>query len=135
MINRWKRDTSALTAIEFALTAPVLLAFIFVLIEGGRLEWTRQVLQEVNTNAVRCMTLGQDICGSTSAVQGYARSRGLAWGVSLDNATITVATDQTCGGVSGMNRITIALPYNSVIGLLPAAPNVLSSTACYPAIS
>lgn len=135
MINRWKRDTSALTAIEFALTAPVLLAFIFVLIEGGRLEWTRQVLQEVNTNAMRCMTLGQDICGSTSAVQSYARSRGLAWGVSLDNATITVAAGQTCGGVSGMNRITIALPYNSVIGLLPAAPKLLSSTACYPAIS
>jgi Flp pilus assembly protein TadG len=128
-------DQGGVTAVEFALIAPVLLMFMFLLIEGGRMEWTQQTLQEVSTNTARCMALGQDACSSTSAIQSYAQSRGSAWGVSLASATITATTGQTCAGVSGMSRISISLPYRSVMNLLPIAQQALTATACYPSIS
>lgn len=128
-------DRQAVTAVEFALLAPVLLMFMFLLIEGGRMEWTQQTLQEVSTNTARCMALGQDACNSTAAIQSYAQSRGSAWGVSLASATITATTGQTCNGVSGMSRISISLPYRSVMNLLPIAQQALTASACFPSVS
>lgn len=128
-------DQHGVTAVEFALIAPVLLMFMFLLIEGGRMEWTQQTLQEVSTNTARCMALGQDACNSTAAIQSYAQSRGSAWGVSLANATITAATGQTCSGVSGMSKISISLPYHSVMNLLPIAQQALTASSCYPSVS
>ncbi|WP_353204867.1 TadE family protein, partial [Sphingomonas sp.] len=121
-------------AVEFALVAPVLLAFIFLLIEGGRLEWTQQALQEVASNAARCMALGTAPCADTPSIQGYAAARGLAWGVSFSAATTTVTANTTCSSVSGMNKITISLPYGGVTRLLPIAPSALTASACVPSI-
>lgn len=128
-------EQRASTAIEFALVAPVLLTFIFLLVEGGRMEWTQQLLQEVATNTARCMALGQDNCNSTTATQSYAQARSQAWGVSLANATITVTSNQSCGNATGMSKVSIVLPYRSVIGLLPAAPQSLSAVACSPTVN
>lgn len=130
-----RADRRGAAALEFALVAPVLLGFIFLLIEGGRMEWTKQVVQEVTTNTARCMALGTTSCGTSSAIQAYARARGLARGVSLATATITVAANQTCQSVTGMNKVTISLPYHGVTGLLPLAPSALATSACYPSIS
>ena len=129
-------DKRGASAVEFALLAPVLLAFIILLIEGGRMQWTQQVIQEVASNAARCMALGTTDCASTAEIQSYARRRSSGWGVSLANATITPAANQTCNSIVGMNRVTITLPYSTVAGnLLPAAPDRLLASACFPSIA
>jgi Flp pilus assembly protein TadG len=134
-IRRCIRENDGASAVEFALVAPVLLAFIFLLIEGGRMEWTQQALQEVASNTARCMALGTTACADTLSIKAYARKRGVAWGISLSAATITVAANQTCSAVTGMNKITISLPYGSATGLLPRAPSSLNASACFPSVS
>ena len=128
-------DSRGASAVEFALLAPVLLAFILLLIEGGRMEWTQQVLQEVSSNSARCMALGTISCNSTTAVQSYATALSLKRGVSLATATITVASNQTCSSVSGMNKVSITLPYQVGSGLLPAGPTSLQASACFPSVT
>jgi Flp pilus assembly protein TadG len=131
----FKGSSRAATAVEFALVAPVFLTFIFLLIEGGRMEWTQQALQEVTFNSARCMALGTTSCSSTSAIQSYATSLASSRGISLANATITVASNQTCHSVSGMNRVFISLPYQVASGRLPAGPTSLQASACFPSVS
>ncbi len=128
-------NRSGASAVEFALVAPVLLVFILLLVEGGRMEWTRQTIQEVAANSARCMALGTASCNSDSAVQAYARSLAVDRGVSLGKATVTTAANQTCNAVSGMNRVSIALPYRVASGLLPAGPTSLEASACFPTVS
>jgi len=129
-------DVRGATAIEFALVAPVLLAFIMLLIEGGRMEWTRQAIQEVAVNTARCMAVGQTECTTDAGILRYARQRGNDWGVSMAAATITPRVNQTCNSVAGMRRVDISLPYRSAVGkLIPAVPQQLTAMSCFPAIS
>ena len=129
-------DARGATAVEFALVAPVLLAFIMLLIEGGRMEWTRQAIQEVAVNTARCMAVGQTECTTDAGIVRYARQRGNDWGVSMAAATITPSVNQTCNSVGGMRRVDISLPYRSAVGkLIPAVPQELSAASCFPAIS
>lgn len=123
------------SVVEFALVAPVLLAFIFLLLEGGRMEWTRQVLQEVANNSSRCMALGTPSCSSDVTVQAYARSLALHRGVSLSSAVVTTGANQTCNTVSGMNRVSILLPYRVAGGMIATGSISLQAYACFPSIS
>ncbi|MBY8821277.1 TadE/TadG family type IV pilus assembly protein [Sphingomonas colocasiae] len=129
-------DRRGASAVEFALVAPVLFAFIMLLIEGGRMEWTRQAIQEVAVNTARCMAVGKSECASNAQIIQYARSRGRDWGVSLTAATITPSVNQTCNAVAGMRRVDINLPYRTVVALLfPGVPRQLRASACFPAIT
>jgi len=51
-------DRRGVTAVEFALVAPVFMMFMFLIIDGARIVWTYQTLQEVATNSARCAALG-----------------------------------------------------------------------------
>jgi Flp pilus assembly protein TadG len=128
-------DCRGTSAVEFALVGPVLLVFVLLLIEGGRMEWTQQALFEVATESARCMALATTSCNSTSAIQTYTRALAQARGISLANATITVSSNQTCNSVTGMNEVAISLPYQVMGGLLPAGPSTLQASACFPSVS
>jgi len=133
---RLLRDRCGATVVEFALVAPVLLGFIILIVEGGRMEWTRQAIQEVAVNTARCMAVGRTECETDAGVIQYARQRGRDWGVSLAAATITPRVNQTCNAVTGMRRVDISLPYQSVVGtLIPAMPTQLEAASCFPAIA
>ena len=129
-------DKHGASVVEFALVAPVLLAFIMLLIEGGRMEWTRQAIQEVAVNTARCMAVGKNECASNPGIIQYAQQRGNDWGVSLAAATITPSVNHTCNAVAGMRRVDIDLPYQTVVGMLfPGVPRQLQASACFPAIT
>lgn len=135
-ILAWIADKRGATVVEFALVAPVLLGFVMLLIEGGRMEWTRQAIQEVAVNTARCMAVGRSECASNAEVIQYARQRGSDWGVSLSAATITPSVNQTCNAVAGMRRVDINLPYQTVVGaMFPGVPRQLQASACFPAIT
>ncbi len=136
VFNAAWRHVGGASAVEFAILAPVLLGFIFLIIEGSRLLWTEQAIQEVAANAARCMAIGTAPCKTSAEVQAFAQSRGADRGVTLTLQTIATASNQTCNGATGMSKVTITLPYTSPIkGLLPGAPSTLQAVACYPAIT
>ena len=47
----WRKDVRGATAVEFAMIAPVLLMFIFGILEFGRAMWVHNALQQTATNA------------------------------------------------------------------------------------
>jgi Flp pilus assembly protein TadG len=135
MIRALLRNRRGASAVEFALIAPVLIAFILLLIEGGRMLWTQQALQEVASATARCMALGVEGCETPAAAAQFARARGPERGVSLAAATVTPLANQTCNGEGGMTRVAIVLPFRIAGGLLPGGPSELDASACYPALS
>ncbi|MCC2975072.1 pilus assembly protein [Sphingomonas sp. PL-96] len=135
MIRAFLRSRRGASAVEFALVAPVLLAFILLLIEGGRMLWTQQALQEVASATARCLALGAEGCETPAAAAQFARARGPARGISLVGATITPRLNQTCNGTAGMAQVAIVLPFQVAGGLLPGGPSELDASACYPALS
>ena len=133
-VRRSLADSRGVSAVEFALVAPVLLAFILMLIEGGRMVWTQQALQQVADQSARCMAVGPESCNTTAKVQTYAQTVAQSRGISIANGTITPSANQTCNAVTGMNKVEIVVPYQVATGLLPVGPRQLTASACYPSI-
>ena len=72
MLHLLRGDRRGVTAVEFALVAPVFMMFMFLIIDGGRAVWTYQTLQEVASNSARCAALGLTGCKTQAEVQQRA---------------------------------------------------------------
>lgn len=112
---------SGATAIEMAVILPVLLLFVFGVIEFGNLLWTQVTLDYASESAARCHAVNENLCGTVADTQAYAASR--AVGLSVPPSTFTVTTE-SCG-----KRVTATMPFDFLV--LPYAVTVYSS-ACYP---
>jgi Flp pilus assembly protein TadG len=128
-------DRTGLAAIEFAVLVPVFLSFILLLIAGAGLAWAQEVLQETAQSTARCMAAEPTTCATTSAIQTYATTRAANDGLTLTSATITPLSNQTCNGVTGMNQVTISMPYQPLSGTLFSGMITLNAVACYPTIA
>lgn len=126
-------------AVEFALLAPTFLLFLFLLLDGGRMMFAKQSLNELATATARCMATKQSACANASSTQDWAVSRGLARNnLQLTSRNVTIDTAATCGGVSNMIQATITMPWKKgAMTLLPqsVAPSSLTATACFPTIT
>jgi Flp pilus assembly protein TadG len=126
-------------AVEFALLAPTFLMFLFLLLDGGRMMFAKQSLNELATATARCMATKQATCADPSSTRNWAVSRGLARGnLQLTSNNVTINTAATCGGVSNMIQATISMPWKKgAMMLLPqsVAPGSLTATACFPTIT
>jgi Flp pilus assembly protein TadG len=136
---RLARDQKGAGAVEFALIAPTFLMFLFLVLDGGRMMFAKQSLNELATATARCMATKQSNCATTSGTQSWAVARGLARSnLQIASADVVLNTNATCGGVSGMIQATISMPWKKgAMNLLPqsAAPGTLSATACFPTIT
>lgn len=129
-------DRRATAAVEFALVAPVFLMFMFLIIDGSRMVWTYQTLQEVATNSARCAALKLAACIDNSSVQTYAAARAVASGVPLTAASVTLTPAATCQATAGMVKVGIAMAYQgATTRLLPTSVTTLTTEACFPAQS
>lgn len=134
-IRIFARDRAGAALVEFALLAPVMLAMLFALIEGGRLYWVKQTLNEVAYTTARCMSVSS-ACASDDAPQSYAVERARDYAILVDLSDVTVAENTTCRGVTGSNEVSITHHFNSPAkGLLPFLPDELSAIACFPVLS
>ena len=133
----WQRLRSCqkgASAVEFALIAPVFFLMLFGVIEGGRMIWTRQTLDEVAFSTARCMSLEID-CPDEASQREYAKVRAANYGVAIANGNITVTGNTTCQGYAGANAVTIRKAFNSpVTGFVPGMDGTLVATACYPVL-
>jgi len=109
-------------AVEFGLLAPVLLLFLFGIVEGGRMLWTVNALHYSVQEAARCASINTTACGTASQIQTFAAGRSGA--VFAD--TVFTATVTGCG-----NRVSASytMPLN-----IPFMSHSISLTAqsCYP---
>lgn len=123
------------TAVEFALVAPVFLMFMMLLLEGGRMLWTQQTLQQIAFAAVRCSALAATACANDTATRTYAVAQRAAGTRTLTTAMVAVtpsSTGTTCAA-TGMRVVTITMPFQATIfHLLPAAPANVIARACFP---
>jgi len=138
---RFARDQVGGVVVEFALVAPTFLMFIFLILDGGRMLFAKQSLNEVATATARCAALKATGCADTSSAQTWAISRGLARdNVKLLPANVEVLTGANviCNGVANMAKATISMTWKKgAMTLLPqsVAPSTLTSVACFPIAS
>ncbi|TAK07099.1 MAG: pilus assembly protein [Rhizorhabdus sp.] len=135
-MRRLLSDRRGVTAVEFALVAPVFMMFMFLIIDGARAVWTYQALQEVATNSARCAALGVTGCKTSADVQSYAVARAAASGVKLTAAAVTLTNAATCSSVAGMTKVAISSAYQGAsTKLLPSSVTTLNTESCFPTAS
>lgn len=132
--------TRGTTALEFAITAPVLLLLLFGGLEYGRMVWTKQALQLAGDQTARCVAILGTACSTPSA---YAVSTAatfgaaglLASGVAVDNKPPGTTLATACNPPSGNTavRVKLTLTFSSpVTSLIPGLGKTLTTTSCYP---
>lgn len=133
---RLARDQIGGSLVEFALLAPTFLMFIFLLLDGSRMLFTKQALNEVATATARCAAVKGTGCDTTTNAQSWAIARGLARdNLQVTNAVVDVVT---CNGIANMSRATVSTVWKKgAMTLLPqsVAPSSFTSVACFPIAS
>jgi Flp pilus assembly protein TadG len=135
-MTRLLRDRHGVTATEFALVAPAFLMFMFLMIDGARMVWTYQALQEIATNSARCAALGATGCKTSTEVQGYAVARAAANGIRLATGAVTLTSAATCSSIAGMTKVAISSAYQGAsTKLLPSSLTAMNTESCFPTAS
>jgi Flp pilus assembly pilin Flp len=133
-IPRWllrlvARDRDGATAVEFALVAPLMFAFIFGIIEVGHLLWTVGALNMAVEDAARCASVSNvssppsTLCDTQTHLQTYAVGRTL--GMTVPASTFTLSTP-ACGYL-----VSASYPFTPMVGYIPMSLTITAS-ACYP---
>jgi Flp pilus assembly protein TadG len=128
-------DQIGAVAMEFALVAPTFLMFVFLILDGGRMLFFKQSLNEVAAATARCYAIQAQGCTSVTSTQGWAVARGLTRDNLKLSASDVVVTTTSCNGIANMARAQISATWQKgAMTLLPqsVAPSTLTSTACYP---
>lgn len=131
------RDRRGASAVEFALVLPALLMMIFLILDGGRMMFTKQALNELAAAGARCAALHPASCATPPLTQQWVADRGNQRSqLRLTTAMVTVSQSASCNGRSGMAQVTVAMPFpKGAMNLLPQSdtPATLTATSCFPA--
>jgi uncharacterized membrane protein len=111
-------------AVEMAIILPVLLLFVFGLIDFARLIWTQASLDYAVESAARCAAIDATQCGSAIQVQDYAVSK--AFGLDVSPSAFSVAA-APCG-----KRVSADFSFEFVVPWLATGSLALTAEACYP---
>ncbi len=93
-LTRFRRAETGSNAVEFALVAPLLIAFLFGIYEFGLAIWTQGILDYAVEQAARCASVNSSTCGTASAIETYAATQTAPLGLS---SGIFTATAPSCG--------------------------------------
>ena len=132
MIARLGSDRRGATIVEFAIVAPVLILFIFGVMEGARALWIAQSLQETVSNSARCLVIGRSPCENIANTKTYAIARAAKSSLTVPAASVTAEKGVTCNGLSGQGKVAIAMPFNSVLSSVMPNLTSINVSACMP---
>jgi Flp pilus assembly protein TadG len=133
--DRLRRCREGAVLVEFSFLAPIAFAMLFSVIEGGRMYWMKQTLDEVAYATARCTSVSSE-CDTTAHQKAYAVQRAADYAVPLQTSAVTVAGATTCHGIPASNQVTITRDFESPLGgLLPFLPQQNSATACFPVVT
>jgi Flp pilus assembly protein TadG len=123
-IVRMLRDSRGVSAVEFAMTAPLFFLLLFGMIEGGLLLWTQIGLQHGAEAAARCASINSTLCGTTATIQNYAAQN--AFGLSIAPSVFT-ATSPACG-----NQVSASYAFGFVSNSFGMPSLTLNAQSCFP---
>jgi Flp pilus assembly protein TadG len=136
MMRRLLRDRTGGSMVEFALLLPTFLMFIFLLLDGGRMMFAKQSLNELANATARCTAIQAPDCSTVSKAQTWAVNRGLARSnLQLTTSNVAITTPASCNSVANMTQVTVSMTWKKgAMNLLPqsVAPSTLSATSCFP---
>ena len=127
------RSISGASAVEFALLAPVFLTMLFGIIEGSRMFWMKQALDEIAYSTARCMSVSS-ACDTVTSQQSFATGRATGYGLRIATADVILAANVTCRGQPAGNSVTVSAPFRTALGELLPMPTTVSATACFPVL-
>ena len=128
------RDERGATVIEFALVLPLLLMALFGLIEGARLVWMDQALDQAAYSTARCRTIASVACDSAAKQVTYAVQRAKANGITVDPANVVIDPAATCNGVTGALLVTLTVNFGSPVGKLLPLPQTVRGRSWVPVL-
>lgn len=133
MMHRFAREVRGSTSMEFALVAPLFVAFLFGGLVLGVAAWQRNVLQDVASESARCIAVGGTACataaagcvGTASACFAVQRAneRGLR---SLQVDQVSVDANASVNGTA-FTTVSVTYPFSVAGKRLP-----LTATASFP---
>jgi Flp pilus assembly protein TadG len=127
------KSRGAMTTIEFAILAAVLIPLTSAIIELGLLLWTQTAIQSVASLTARCAAISSNLC--STGVPAYAVSLANNWTLSgaINTGNVTVTSTTTCNTASGtFQTVTITFPVWSKMVLKPFLPDNITVRSCYP---
>jgi hypothetical protein len=121
------KDDRASAALEFAVVAPLWMAFVIGVMQVGMLLWVDNMMHDVVDASARCMAIGTT-CTDQTSMQNYAMqitvfSPGFFW-----QASDFHLNDAVAGACAGGSQVSITYAYK----LLYLHPLTISSKSCYP---
>ncbi|GAA4216809.1 hypothetical protein GCM10022253_14000 [Sphingomonas endophytica] len=128
------RDERGATVIEFALILPLLLMALFGLIEGARLVWMNQALDQAAYSTARCRTIASTSCDSAAKQVAFAVQRAKANGVTVNPVNVVIDPSATCGGSSGALLVTLTVSFASPAARLLPLPQTVRGRSCVPVL-
>lgn len=132
MIERLRSDRRGATIVEFAFVAPVLILFIFGVMEGARALWTAQSLQETVSNGARCLVIGRSPCDNVANTKTYVISYAAKSQLTVPSGAVTAEKGVTCNGLGGQGRVRIDMPFNSVLSSVMPGLSTITVSSCMP---
>jgi|ERR1043166_3650583 Flp pilus assembly protein TadG len=123
-LRRLRRDVRGATAVEFALTAPVLFVILLALCECGMLVWSQLGLQHGAEMAARCATFNSTTCGDSTAIQSFAVQN--SFGLNVPASTFTV-TAPACG-----NQVSATYSFQFIATYFGLSSVTLTAQSCFP---
>ena len=135
MIRALWHDRKGGSVVEFALVAPTFLMFVFLLLDGGRMLFAKQSLNEVATATARCYAIKATGCSDAATARTWAINRGLTRdNLAVNDVTFASSCDS---GLVGAKVTVTTIFKKGAMTLLPqsVAPSTLTSTACFPTTS
>jgi hypothetical protein len=121
------KDDRASAALEFAVVAPLWMAFVIGVMQVGMLLWVDNMMHDVVDASARCMAIGTT-CTDQTSMQNFAMqitvfSPGFFW-----QASDFHLNDAVAGACAGGSQVSITYAYK----LLYLHPLTISSKSCYP---
>ena len=116
------RRHSGATAVEFALTAPVLFALLFGMFEFGQMLWARNSLQYAVEEAARCAAVSNAPCTSDTAIKSFAVSQ--VYGIEINSSAFSV-THTTVSPCS--IKVSVSFPFTFLLPFEFYSPHINSS--------
>lgn len=136
LFGRAAADRKGGAAVDFGLTLPFLIAFLYGIIELSRMLWGLAVLNFAVEQGARYSVINCASTCSPDAAHYAANWAALAVGLQPAASSFTVNTTGNCGtGVSG-TVVSVSVPFRTpVLLLLPngsAFSVTLAAQSCYP---
>jgi Flp pilus assembly protein TadG len=118
-------------AIEYAFVFPVLVLFLFGIIDTGRLLWTYTTLHRASEAAARCYAIQAAGCTTSGATQIYAVAQ--AWGLAVTSSAFTVSSPACGMQVVASYNFVFVIPWFYIAPPLGSSNSIaLTATACFP---